>query len=84
MAYPRGTYPGTQVGAIVIDLLHKFGARLALRRGTDAQSTIARVTDGAALTAENFWMLGCSAVLASIGLDVGSAAVVSARCSSRP
>jgi len=60
----------------VIELLLKLRDRLALRRGTDAEGTIARVADGASLTAENFWMLGCSAVLASIGLDVGSAAVV--------
>ncbi len=60
----------------MIDLLHKLGNRLALRRGTDAAGTISRVADGASLTAENFWMLGCSAVLASIGLDLGSAAVV--------
>jgi uncharacterized hydrophobic protein (TIGR00271 family) len=50
--------------------------RVALREGTDVPGTIARVTAGASLSAENFWLLGCSAVLASIGLDVGSAAVV--------
>ena len=53
-----------------------FRRRLALRQGTDAEATIKRVAAGASLSAENFWLLGCSAVLASIGLDVGSAAVV--------
>ncbi len=76
MGYPRGTYPANNDRAIVIELLHKLSDRLALRRGTDAAGTITRVADGASLTAENLWMLGCSAVLASIGLDVGSAAVV--------
>ena len=50
--------------------------RLALRGGTDAPGTVEQVSAGASLTAENLWMLGCSAILASIGLDVGSAAVV--------
>lgn len=59
-----------------MNLLDTLWHRVALRRGTDAPGTIARVTAGAALSAENFWLLGCSAVLASIGLDTGSAAVV--------
>ncbi len=50
--------------------------RLALRAGTDVAGTVQRVAAGASLSAENLWLLGCSAVLASIGLDVGSAAVV--------
>jgi uncharacterized hydrophobic protein (TIGR00271 family) len=50
--------------------------RLALRAGTDVPGTVRRLSDGASLSAENLWLLGCSAVLASIGLDVGSAAVV--------
>jgi uncharacterized hydrophobic protein (TIGR00271 family) len=50
--------------------------RLALRAETDAQGTVQRISAGATLSPENLWMLGSSAVLASIGLDVGSAAVV--------
>ncbi|MDH4044367.1 MAG: DUF389 domain-containing protein [Gemmatimonadota bacterium] len=50
--------------------------RLALRAETDAQSTVQRIAAGATLSPENLWMLGSSAVLASIGLDLGSAAVV--------
>ncbi|MGQ0765471.1 MAG: DUF389 domain-containing protein [Gemmatimonadota bacterium] len=50
--------------------------RLALRGGTDMDGTVERVTEGASLSAENLWLLACSAVLASIGLDVSSAAVV--------
>lgn len=53
-----------------------FGQRLALRAGTDVEGTIQRVTAGASLSAENLWLLACSAILASIGLDVGSAAVI--------
>ena len=56
--------------------LESLRERLALRRGTDAKGTVERVAAGAQLSAENLWMLGCSAMLASIGLDVGSAAVV--------
>lgn len=50
--------------------------RLSLREGTDAAATVERVSAGASLSAENFWMLVCSAILASVGLDVSSAAVV--------
>jgi uncharacterized hydrophobic protein (TIGR00271 family) len=38
--------------------------------------TIERIARGASLSAENFWLLACSAAIASIGLDVSSAAVV--------
>ncbi len=54
----------------------RFGRRLALRAGTDVEGTIQRVTAGASLTSENLWLLACSAILASIGLDVSSAAVI--------
>jgi uncharacterized hydrophobic protein (TIGR00271 family) len=57
-------------------LFERVRNRLALRQGTDAESTVLRVSSEASLSAENLWMLVCSAVLASIGLDVGSAAVV--------
>jgi len=59
-------------------LLHfsEFRKRLGLRAGTDVEGTILRVASGASLTSENFWLLACSAILASIGLDLGSAAVI--------
>ncbi len=50
--------------------------RMSLHAGTAVPGTLQRVTDGAALSAENLWLLGCSAIVASIGLDVSSAAVV--------
>ena len=53
-----------------------FVRRLTLRAGTDVEGTIQRVTSGASLTSENLWLLVCSAILASIGLDVSSAAVI--------
>lgn len=53
-----------------------FRARVSLTAGTDAEGTVERVSAGASLTAENLWLLVCSAVLASIGLDVSSTAVI--------
>ena len=50
--------------------------RLSLREGTDPAGTIDRISDGISLTSEHAWLLICSAVLASIGLDISSAAVV--------
>lgn len=57
----------------VFDIIRQ---RLSLRAGTDTEGTIRRVSLGAALTTENLWLLVCSAILASIGLDTSSAAVV--------
>jgi uncharacterized hydrophobic protein (TIGR00271 family) len=50
--------------------------RLSLREGTDPAGTINRISEGISLTSEHAWLLICSAVLASIGLDISSAAVV--------
>ena len=59
--------------------LRQFGRlreRIGLHAGTDVGGTIERITSGASLTSENLWLLICSAILASIGLDVSSAAVI--------
>jgi uncharacterized hydrophobic protein (TIGR00271 family) len=57
-------------------LLETFRERLSLKAGTDREGTVRRVSHGASLTTENLWLLMCSAILASIGLDTSSAAVV--------
>jgi uncharacterized hydrophobic protein (TIGR00271 family) len=54
----------------------RFGGRLSLRATTDVEGTVRRIAGSAALTAENLWLLVCSAILASIGLDTSSAAVI--------
>jgi uncharacterized hydrophobic protein (TIGR00271 family) len=58
------------------NVLDKLSARLSLRAGTDSEGTVRRVAREAELSAENLWLLVCSAILASIGLDTSSAAVV--------
>jgi len=67
---------GSESGASLKNPLIGLRHRLALREGTDAAGTVERISSGASLSAENLWMLGCSALLASIGLDTGSPAVV--------
>jgi uncharacterized hydrophobic protein (TIGR00271 family) len=57
-------------------VINAIRARVSLRAGTDAEGTIRRVSQGAALSTENLWLLTCSAILASVGLDTSSAAVV--------
>lgn len=57
-------------------MLETFRERLSLKSGTDREGTVRRVSQGASLTTENLWLLMCSAILASIGLDTSSAAVV--------
>lgn len=47
-----------------------------LRGGTDAEGTISSITKKVALRGVNVWMLICSAILACIGLDVNSTAVI--------
>ncbi len=50
--------------------------RLALIGGTDVPGTEQRIEDGIPVRGERAWLLVCSCLLASIGLDVGSAAVI--------
>jgi uncharacterized hydrophobic protein (TIGR00271 family) len=50
--------------------------RLALISGTDVEGTEQRIEDGIPVRGERAWLLVCSCLLASIGLDVGSAAVI--------
>jgi uncharacterized hydrophobic protein (TIGR00271 family) len=47
-----------------------------LAEGTDIEGTVAQVTADASLRGANLWLLACSSVLASIGLDTNSAAVI--------
>jgi uncharacterized hydrophobic protein (TIGR00271 family) len=57
-------------------MLHTLRERLSLRASTDIQGTVDRVSRSASLSTENLWLLFCSAILASIGLDTSSAAIV--------
>ncbi|HEX5819959.1 MAG TPA: DUF389 domain-containing protein, partial [Gemmatimonadales bacterium] len=47
-----------------------------LAEGTDIEGTVERVAADSSLRGANLWLLACSAVLASIGLDTNSAAVI--------
>ncbi len=49
---------------------------VSLKNGTDAEGTIREITKNVSLRGVNVWMLVCSAILASIGLDVNSTAVI--------
>lgn len=48
----------------------------SLHEGTDAEGTIAGIKNNVQLRGANIWILICAAGLASIGLDVNSAAVI--------
>lgn len=48
----------------------------ALADGTDAEGTISSIRENVQLRGANVWILICAAGLASIGLDVNSAAVI--------
>ncbi len=49
---------------------------LSLRENVDFEKTKATISDGISLRGYNLWILLCSAMLASIGLDTNSAAVI--------
>lgn len=53
-----------------------FRLTVSLTNGTDAEGTIKEISQNVALRGVNVWMLVCSAILASIGLDVNSTAVI--------
>ncbi len=50
--------------------------RFALVEGTDVAGTVHRLESGIPVRGERAWLLICSCLLASIGLDTGSAAVI--------
>ena len=50
--------------------------RVSLTAETDIDQTITRITDAIRIDGEAPWMLVCSALLASIGLDINSTAVI--------
>lgn len=49
---------------------------LDIRSTADPESAIERISEGVSIRGYNMWLLFCSAVLASIGLDTSSSAVV--------
>jgi uncharacterized hydrophobic protein (TIGR00271 family) len=59
-----------------VDLARALRKRIGLIQGADLEATDRRLRAGARLSPEQFWLLGCSALLACIGLDTGSAAVI--------
>jgi uncharacterized hydrophobic protein (TIGR00271 family) len=48
----------------------------SIRQGTDVNGTIEEITENAQFRGSNVWMLFCSTLLASIGLDLNSTAVI--------
>ncbi len=53
-----------------------MGSVLNIQHETDEEGTIREINDKIPIRGNNTWMLICSAVLASIGLDTGSGAVI--------
>ncbi|MBA3675210.1 MAG: DUF389 domain-containing protein, partial [Chitinophagaceae bacterium] len=49
---------------------------LSLRETSDFEKTKSTISDGVTLRGYNLWILLCSSVLASIGLDTNSAAII--------
>ena len=49
---------------------------MGLRKGTDVQGTIDSISQNVRMRGVNLWMLVCSAILASIGLDMNSTPVI--------
>ncbi len=83
----RGTTPADDIGAAGhgdrpgsrwrrLRWLANLRGRMTLQHGTDVEQTVSRISGSIALRGEAPWMLVCSCLLASIGLDVNSTAVI--------
>lgn len=60
----------------VLRTLVRLRQRVALLDGTDIEGTERRIEAGIPMRGERAWLLLCSCLLACIGLDTGSAAVI--------
>jgi uncharacterized hydrophobic protein (TIGR00271 family) len=56
--------------------MSRFLALINIRRGTDFTNTPSSITENISVRGANSWMMVCSALLASIGLDTNSTAVI--------
>ena len=57
--------------------MKKFFSKLfSLKENTDYDKTISVISSGVTLSGYNLWLLLCSTMLASIGLDTNSTAVI--------
>jgi len=64
------------LGRIIIFLRRKLSDIFSIQDGTDVQGTIDTIKSGAKLKGTNIWIMICGAMLASLGLDTNSAAVI--------
>ena len=55
---------------------HADGIIAGLRSGTDVEATVARIPNGVELRGANFLILLCASMIASIGLNTSSVAVI--------
>ena len=60
----------------VVSFLERLRRRIDLLPGTDRAGTVARIRVGVPFSPENIWLLVASCILASIGLDTNSEAVL--------
>lgn len=70
----RPAYPGA--AALLRGAYAAFAGFASLRKGTDRRGTIESVASQADLRGFHFWILICACLLASLGLDTNSAAVI--------
>lgn len=54
----------------------RFIRQFELKKGTDYEGTVSSISSGIHIKGANLWILICSALLASIGLDTNSTAVI--------
>jgi len=66
----------TRILRRLLRAMTRIGERVALLPTTDREGTTARIAEGIRQDGEAPWLLVCSCLLASIGLDLSSSAVV--------
>lgn len=57
-------------------IVRTFAHFFSIRKGTDIGGTTVEINENAGLRGSNIWMLVCSSILASIGLDQNSTAII--------
>ncbi len=60
----------------ILNLRTRIWEVLSLTEGTDVNKTIKTISSGVSIRGANIWILLCGAILASIGLDINSSAII--------
>ena len=73
---PKETSVRNSFGELVLAIRDWFWKMFDLQEGLDREGTIISIKNNKKMQGANAWMLGCSIMIASLGLDLNSPAVI--------